>query len=1183
MFLFPTSSISVLVKCFFIWFALNWLNNFQAEGQKLSDRTVTKARCVANCYTMYADRKNDSERVCGTTACQECLSPCEKTFKNESICIKECTNSSSCEASCWFLKYLNTLSSIRNGDGSKPPIPGTPTLRNRTFTSITLQWEPVNTTNGTSVYLIAVEFNGDSLKSPYFINTVLLVPRITISTSSLCARVGSRFPRQSFNGIHFKYHVAVLTENSSISYGTKTTDNLIPLVPVSVSNITINSIVYVANPAVGQFGKLKLTAAWKQPREHNEQVVSNYAVVWTDYCSFLRRPKTKLTGGPNTSEILYIDEKIKKCSKNLLSIYALNSCLVSAGTTLTFEYPGCENTTDFPKDKCYKWPGLPDFTICAKSAVNQGIPVHPPEAPIEDRVVRNISSAIPLTAEDDYPFNLTINWDPPAYHYKKVVLYLVTLFMYKNNSCSGEISLDYIRSGPQKKTYFIIPEVMHGEQFTYGVTPKYEFAWLEGNEQLGKTTIEVPPDNYVKVRNIEVGEFVQEEGNSTFSVKILWTGPVFSFTLYGYHFTYELTGYKKYAIRIKGNVLIHRSSNSNIIPFTLAPRAELLKVVGLKNEELVPSYSTSFRTIVRWKKPLFTQSNVSYYVYSTSKKRKGQRERRASGPYLENTTTETSVVKDGIHLNERVKFQVTPVYEASAVTGTTAKISIVRTEPKAEGALGSLGSFTPGVIAGLVIGFLLAAVICMIFIWCRWRRQKISKKKGLILGKNGFIIDHWEVDGDLVTLESEIGEGAFGKVYKGTLIKPTSSLPQKFCLKPWKKTTKTVSGSETYVVAVKVLHNMPDESVRQDFLDEIQLMKAVGSHKNIVSMVGCCTLEEPMFLLVEYAPYGDLLHYLRKHRKTSNKEHGGSVTFITPDDMTNRMKTSGETKSLKMEDQEEKEDHNEEILTYGNLMAFAWHICQGMDYLARKGYVHRDLAARNVLIGENKIAKVSDFGLSRHVYEEKVYHGKPNRKLPLKWMSTEAIFDHTFTTKSDVWAFGVVLWEIVTLGGTPYPTIESKELFRLLKNGYRMEKPDTCNKELYKMMHDCWQDNPENRPTFTQIRETLETIMQKDNPYVDLTAVKESHVEYNVQCFDSMAEESDDDQRDDNVEVVCHEEAGGNVKVNITKNDPQPSNLSVDSNIKSETQLRTGSNNCAKNHQDPEIYVGLFNTLETRF
>ncbi|CAH3175127.1 unnamed protein product [Porites evermanni] len=385
---------------------------------------------------------------------------------------------------------------------------------------------------------------------------------------------------------------------------------------------------------------------------------------------------------------------------------------------------------------------------------------------------------------------------------------------------------------------------------------------------------------------------------------------------------------------------------------------------------------------------------------------------------------------------------------------------------------------------------------------------------------------------------------------------------------------------------------MPDESVQQEFLDEIQLMKAVGSHKNIVSMVGCCTVEEPMFLLVEYAPYGDLLHYLRNHRKKackdkhvyvnipmSNEKLGRSNTFITPED---QIKTGGEIKTLNTKE-EEKEDCNEEILTPGNLMAFAWHVCQGMEYLARKGYVHRDLAARNVLIGEKKIAKVSDFGLSRYVYEEKVYHGKRNRKLPFKWMSTEAIFDQTFTTKSDVWAFGVVLWEIVTLGGTPYPTIQSKELLQLLKNGYRMEKPDTCNEELYKMMQDCWQDNPENRPTFTQIRESLETIMQKNNPYLDLTAVDESQAEYNVQSFDSMEEESGDDENDDNVAVVLHEEAVENAKENISEEDPKSTNQSVDINTKTETQPGTGSNDCAKNPQGSETCVLNFNTLETRF
>lgn len=192
-------------------------------------------------------------------------------------------------------------------------------------------------------------------------------------------------------------------------------------------------------------------------------------------------------------------------------------------------------------------------------------------------------------------------------------------------------------------------------------------------------------------------------------------------------------------------------------------------------------------------------------------------------------------------------------------------------------------------------------------------------------------------------------------------------------------------------------------------------------------------------------------------------------------------------------------------------MAFAWQISQGMEYLARKGFVHRDLAARNVLVGENKIAKVADFGLTRNVYDQGVYQAKRNRKLPLKWMSIEAIFDQTFTTQSDVWAFGVVLWELVTLGGTPYPAMDNRELLGLLKEGYRMEKPDTCNDEIYEMMTDCWKQSPERRPTFTELRESLETMMQKDNPYLDLSAVDESKEYYNEPSFHSLTEESSDE------------------------------------------------------------------------
>ncbi|EDO35594.1 predicted protein, partial [Nematostella vectensis] len=240
----------------------------------------------------------------------------------------------------------------------------------------------------------------------------------------------------------------------------------------------------------------------------------------------------------------------------------------------------------------------------------------------------------------------------------------------------------------------------------------------------------------------------------------------------------------------------------------------------------------------------------------------------------------------------------------------------------------------------------------------------------------------------------------------------------------------------------------------EEFLKEISLMKKLGSHKNIVNFLCCSTVKEPFMLVVEFLPKGDLLDYLRRNRSKQNDETG------------------------------EQED---EMITPQDLLSFSYQIAAGMEYLSKKGFVHRDLAARNVLVADNKQVKVADFGLTRDLYEESAYQGHSNRKLPIKWMSPEAIYDQIFTTESDVWSYGVVLWEIATLGGAPYPTISTRDVFVMLRSGYRMEKPDICSDEVYTIMKHCWEDQPKKRPTFSDLRMKFEYMLEADNPYLDLS------------------------------------------------------------------------------------------------
>ncbi|XP_029820842.1 fibroblast growth factor receptor 1 [Manacus vitellinus] len=218
----------------------------------------------------------------------------------------------------------------------------------------------------------------------------------------------------------------------------------------------------------------------------------------------------------------------------------------------------------------------------------------------------------------------------------------------------------------------------------------------------------------------------------------------------------------------------------------------------------------------------------------------------------------------------------------------------------------------------------------------------------------------WELPRDRLILGKPLGEGCFGQVVLAEAIGLDKDKPN--------RVTK---------VAVKMLKSDATEKDLSDLISEMEMMKMIGKHKNIINLLGACTQD----------------------------------------------------------------------------------------------------AARNVLVTEDNVMKIADFGLARDIHHIDYYKKTTNGRLPVKWMAPEALFDRIYTHQSDVWSFGVLLWEIFTLGGSPYPGVPVEELFKLLKEGHRMDKPSNCTNELYMMMRDCWHAVPSQRPTFKQLVEDLDRIV----------------------------------------------------------------------------------------------------------
>ncbi|KAG3263960.1 fibroblast growth factor receptor 2 [Ictidomys tridecemlineatus] len=332
----------------------------------------------------------------------------------------------------------------------------------------------------------------------------------------------------------------------------------------------------------------------------------------------------------------------------------------------------------------------------------------------------------------------------------------------------------------------------------------------------------------------------------------------------------------------------------------------------------------------------------------------------------------------------------------------------------------------------------------------------------------------WEFPRDKLTLGKPLGEGCFGQVVMAEAVGIDKDKPK-----------------EAVTVAVKMLKDDATEKDLSDLVSEMEMMKMIGKHKNIINLLGACTQDGPLYVIVEYASKGNLREYLRA-RRPPGMEYSYDINRVP-----------------------------EEQMTFKDLVSCTYQLARGMEYLASQKCIHRDLAARNVLVTENNVMKIADFGLARDInnidyykkttnvslgasLEQEGRHGMSRRRARLSvnarsgqvfyfsllfgWVSHAVFFLCS-------WSFGVLMWEIFTLGGSPYPGIPVEELFKLLKEGHRMDKPANCTNELYMMMRDCWHAVPSQRPTFKQLVEDLDRILTltTNEDYLDLSQPLEQY------------------------------------------------------------------------------------------
>ncbi|XP_013791571.2 tyrosine-protein kinase transmembrane receptor Ror2-like [Limulus polyphemus] len=372
--------------------------------------------------------------------------------------------------------------------------------------------------------------------------------------------------------------------------------------------------------------------------------------------------------------------------------------------------------------------------------------------------------------------------------------------------------------------------------------------------------------------------------------------------------------------------------------------------------------------------------------------------------------------------------------------------------------------FTPSFILIVCAVSLVAVVIILTILLCCRRLRKIHK------GYNATPTADVEIDLDKLPsnmsyhktnvqlnpkLESleyprndiiyirDIGQGAFGRVFQA-------------------KASALVKEEEFTMIAVKMLKEEATEDIQKDFEREACLL-ADFDHPNIVKLLGVCAIGKPMCLLFEFMGKGDLNEFLRSCAPSN-------YIVRTPNgDMFSDVR-----------------------LSHLDLLNLAKQVAAGMVYLSERKFVHRDLATRNCLVNNDMVVKISDFGLSQKIYTSNYYKGNEHDAIPIRWMPIESILFNKFTVESDIWAFGVVLWEIFSFALQPYYGLTHEEVVMFVQEGNILSCPDHTPLSIYSLMKICWTRKPSSRPSFKFIYKKLTDIHDDMSRYQE--KVRRAHI-----------------------------------------------------------------------------------------